>query len=77
MLSGQGGEGGVTHTVYTEGDDSRTPNSTVRIRSIIFGSGSGSVDPVFKIRIQIWVTPKRPDPTGSGSYLDMFLMFAK
>ena len=37
--------------------------------------GSWSADPVFKIRIRIRVTPKRPDPTGSGFYLDMFLMF--
>ena len=38
-------------------------------------------DPVFKIRIwiRIRVTQKRPDLTGSGSgsYLDMFLMFSK
>ena len=40
-----------------------------------FGSGSGSADPVFKIRIRL--TPKRPDPTGSGSFLVMFLMFSK
>ena len=32
---------------------------------------------VFKIRIRIRVTPKRPDPTGSGSYLDTFLMNSK
>ena len=36
----------------------------LRIRSVFF-------------RIRIRVTQKRPDPTGSGSYLDMFLMFSK
>ena len=44
-----------------------------------FFSGSVSTDPVLKIRIR--VTPKRPDPTGSGSvsgsYLGMFFMFSK
>ena len=46
------------------------------------GSGFGSADPVFKIRIwiQIWVTQKRLDPTGSrsgsGSHLHMFFMFS-
>ena len=30
-----------------------------------------------RIRIRIRVTPKRLDPTRSGSYLDMFLMFSK
>ena len=47
----------------------------LRIRSIFFGSGSS--DPVFKIRIRVRVTPKRPNPTGSGSFLDMFFMFSK
>ena len=49
----------------------------LRIRSIFFGSGS--VNPVFKIRIRIRirVTQQRPDPTGSGAYLDTFLMFSK
>ena len=32
-------------------------------------------DPVHFLRIRL--TPKRPDPTGSGSYLDIFLMFSK
>ena len=47
----------------------------LRIRSIFFGPGSA--DPVFQIRIQIRVTQKRPESTGSGSYLDMILMFSK
>ena len=55
--------------------------AVLRIRSVFSGSGSGSADLVFKIRIririQIRVTQKRPDSTGSGSYLDMFLMFSK
>ena len=37
----------------------------LRIRSIFFGSGSGSTDPVLKIRIWIRMTQKyliRPDP---------------
>ena len=39
--------------------------------------GSGSTDPVFKIQIRIRLTQRRPDPTGSASYLDMFFMFSK
>ena len=44
-----------------------------------FFSGSDTVDPVFKIRIQIRVTQNRPEPSGSGSgsYFDMFLKFSK
>ena len=39
-----------------------------------FISGSGSADPVFKIRIRI----RNPgNPKKTGSYLDMFLMFGK
>ena len=34
-------------------------------------------DPVHFFRIRIRVTPKRPDPTRSGSLLDMFLMCSK
>ena len=37
--------------------------------------GSRSANPDFKIRIRIRLTQKRPDPTGSGSYLDIFLYF--
>ena len=58
--------------------------TTLRVKCSVadpvnFFSGSGSADPVFKIRIRIRVTPKRPDPTGSesGSYLEMFLIFSK
>ena len=41
--------------------------------------GSRSADPVVKIRIRIRVAEKRPDPTGlgSGSYIDMVLMWSK
>ena len=39
-----------------------------------FFFGSGSANPVFIIRIRIWVTQKK---TGSGSYLNIFLMFSK
>ena len=60
----------------------------LQIRSIFFASGSadpvlkygsGSTDQVFKIRIwiRIRVNRKRPDPTGSGSFLKMFLMCSK
>ena len=38
--------------------------------------GSESADPVIKIGILIRVTQKRPDPTGSGSYLDMIFMLS-
>ena len=41
------------------------------------GSSPFLSDPVLKIRIRIWVTQKRPDPTRSWSYLNMFLMFSK
>ena len=61
----------------TKTQERRRNKAVLRIRSIF--SGSGSADLVFKIRIRIRirVTPKRPDPTGSGSYLEMFLMFSK
>ena len=51
--------------------------SSVGIRSIFFadpdrGSSLKDLDPDPDLG-----NPKRPDPTGSGSYLDMFLMFSK
>ena len=40
----------------------------------VLGSGSGSADPVFKIRIRL---TQQKTGSGSGSYLVMFLMFSK
>ena len=36
--------------------------------------GSGSTNPVFKIQIRIRLIQRRPDSTGSGSYLDMLFI---
>ena len=53
-------------------------NYIVRVQGSISGRvGTSVADPVQFFRIRIRVTQKRPDPTGSGSYLDMFLMFSK
>ena len=60
-----------THNLYINypwlGADLEVLRSGLRIRSIFFGSRFKNTDP----------DPGDPIKTGSGSYLDMFLMFRK
>ena len=48
----------------------------------VLGTAQLDIKTIYDLRVlgpvlRIRVTPKRPDPTGSGSYLEMILMFSK
>ena len=74
-----GGTAGVRGHTGVHGTRGKTGRCLCQIGEVVKSSVADLVqffpDPVFKIRIR--VTRKRPDPTGSGTHLDMFLMFSK